>query len=405
MYMSNVLPMQIWLIAILVLVGVIFVATERARTFRGFKKIEQYVIETAADFRAKVSRHGEDLVVSGNRNGIPSILRFCCSENKPALIIQCNAPVNFNLQLARKGTRFAGEGVLLRLENPRLVRFLVCCTTDEAQAKIFLGVPEVQMELEKLSWSANTLLTLSDGKIELTEPIISLDSASYVLKQCDSISILAGQCQKMPNAGQLKVDPVPKPRNTWVLRVALAVGVVLSVTIIPFRSAHVEGASPVPTWSIDGVEAGDSKIIPDARNWRLAREEDMDVSFVAWIDPHGAGALSNLPMDADGKHELNDKAYLLAAKKGNGINRVVWIADRRLAYDYVGPLMGIAKVPRDEMEHMRWSEAGTPQESPNGDGLLVVREYGTKNGASIFFLHAGVLCSGTPADYRSLSLK
>ncbi|HXO38062.1 MAG TPA: hypothetical protein VN872_05470, partial [Candidatus Acidoferrum sp.] len=292
---------EVLLIGMLLLIGGIFIIAKRARVFSGCEEIEQHVRDIAADFRAQISRAGEDLLVSGNRNGIPTILRFSCSEKKPALIIQCNAPVNFKLQLARKGRRFAGEGVLLRLDNPRLVRFLVCCTTDEAQAKILLGYPEVQMELEKLSWSANTLLTISEGQVELTEPVISLHSASYVLNQCDSIGILAGQCQKMPNAGQLKVDPIPNPRNTWVLRGALAGGVLLCVAIIPFRIGHVEGATPGPTWSIAGIEAADSKIIPDARNWRLGKEEDMDVSFVAWIDPHGAGALSNLPMDAGGK--------------------------------------------------------------------------------------------------------
>src|ERR1700724_1041291 len=145
--MFSALPIGIWAIAILALVSMVVFVRERARTFTGYKEVEQCVKEIAADFRAQISRVGEDLVVSGNRNGIPTILRFSCSENKLALIIQCNAPVNFKLQLARKRRRFAGEGVLLRLDNPRLVRFLVCCTTDEAQAKILLGYPEVQMEL------------------------------------------------------------------------------------------------------------------------------------------------------------------------------------------------------------------------------------------------------------------
>jgi hypothetical protein len=312
--------------------------------------------------------------------------------------------VDFNLQLARKGRRFAGEGALLRLDNPRLSKFLVCCTTDPVHAKIFLGFPAVQTELEKLSWSSNTLLAFSAGRVELTEPAIRTELADYVLKQCDSIGILAGQCRKVPNADRVKVDRVAGQKNAWVLRAALAVGVLACVASITFRSGNVEGAGPAVPPSVAGIDAGDFKIIPGARNWRLGRDEDMDVSFVSWIDPRGAGRNSRFSMDADGKRESNGNVYLLAADKSMA-KRVVWIANGHLVYDYVGTLVGIAKVPQDEMEHLRWSEAGTPQESSDGEGLLVVREYGNPNGASIFFLHAGVLCSGIPSDYRNISLK
>jgi hypothetical protein len=397
------LPIEVWVITILSLIGGILIIAQKAHIFSGYEEIAPDVREIAADFRAQISRGGEDLVVSGNRNGVPTTLRFSHAENTPAFIARGHAPVNFNLQVARKGRRFAGEGALLRLDNPRLNKFLVCCTTDLVQAKIFLGFPAVQTELEKLPWSANTLLTFSVGRIELTEPALPPDLADYVLNQCNSISILAEECRKMPNAGEVNVARIPREK-AWVLRSALAAGVLVSVAIMPFRSGKAEGASPVISQSIEGIEAGDSKIIRDARNWRLGKDEDMELSFLAWIDPQGNGGHFKFSMDADGKHESNDKAYLLTSEKSSNIKRVVWIADRRLVYDYVGPLIGVAKVPRDEMDHMRWSEAGTPKESPDGDGLLVVREYGTPNGASIFFLHDGVLCSGTPADYRSLSL-
>lgn len=403
-YLFGALPMAVWLITILLLIGGILVIAQKAHAFSGYKEIAREVRKIAADFRAQISRIGEDLVVSGNRHGVPTVLHFSHAENTPAFTARCNAPVNFNLLLTRKGARFAGEEPLLRLDNPRLAAFLACRTTNSVQTKIFLGFPAVQMELEKIIWSANTLLRFSEGRVELTEAAIPLNLIDHVRKQCESICILARECGKMPNAGQVSVAGIPREK-AWVLRAVLAAGVLICAAILPFRSGKAEGAGPVVPPSIEGIDVGDSKIISNAGTWRLGKDEDMELSFVAWIDPQGQGGHTRFFMDAEGKHESNDKAYLLASEKSSNIKRVVWIADQRLVYDYVGPLVGIAKVPRDEVDHMRWSEAGTPQESPDGDGLLVVREYGSPNGVSIFFLHDGVLCSGMPADYRSLSLK
>ena len=208
----------------------------------------------------------------------------------------------------------------------------------------------------------------------------------------------------MPNAGQVHVDTIPVPKSTWLLKGALAAGVLICFAILPFRNGDAEGASPAATQLVAGIEASDSAVISDAANWRLSREADLDPSFIAWIDPYAARPHSRFSLSADGKNDSNDRAYLLTSDKTSNFKRVVWIANGRPVYDYVGKLIGIAKVPRDEMENLHWAEGGKPQILPDGDGLLVVREYGSPNGVSVFFLHAGVLYSGTPADYRSLSL-
>ena len=398
------LPMEVWLILIPSLIGGILLVIQKAQVFSGYKEIAREVREIAADFRAQISRSGEDIVVSGNRHGVPIFMHFSHAENTPAFTARCNAPVNFNLLLMRKGARFAGEEPLLRLENPRLAAFLACRTTDSVHAKIFLGFPAVQRELEKIIWSASTLLRFSEGKVELAEAMMPPDLIDHVLKQCESIGVLARECGKMPNAGQVHVAGIPREKSR-VLRAALAAGVLICAAILPFRSGKAQGSGSEVPPSIEGIDAVDSKIISNTRTWRLGKDEDIELSFVTWMDPQGHGGHTRFFMDAEGKHESNHKAYLLASLKSSNIKRVVWVGNQRLVYDYVGPLIGIAKVPRDEMDHMRWSEAGTPKESPDGDGLLVVREYNSPNGASIFFLHDGVLCSGMPADYRSLSLK
>jgi hypothetical protein len=392
-------------ITVLSVIGVIVIATRKALVFAGHKAIARDVKEIAADFHGQVSRVGDDLVVSANRNSVPAVLQFSHSENITSLKVQCNAPVNFSLLLARKGRRFDDEGALLRLDNARLDNFLVCYTSDPVPARIFLRFPAVQEQLEKLSWSSAMLLRFSAGKIELTEPAIPLNLAGHVFNQCDAMTVLAEECRQMPNAGQVVIDHIPQNKQAWGLKVSLAVGVLVSLGIFLSINGSVKGATLDVSQSGVGIEAGDFKIIPDVKNWRLGRDEDLNTSFVTWIDPRGDKSHSRFSLDADGKHESTDNAYILTSNKDSNIKRIVWIAHERLAYDYVGTLVGIVRIPRDEMEHMRWSEAGTPQDPPDGDGLLVVREYGSPNGASIFFLHAGVLCSGVPADYRSLSLK
>lgn len=402
--MLRSLPVQVWLIAILSLTGAVVIAISKARTFAGYKEIARDVRRIAAAFGSQAARLGEELVVSGNRNGVPTILRFSRSESAPASVVQCNAPVNFKLLLARKGKRFTGEGALMRLDNPRLDNFLCCHSVDPVQSKIFLGFPEVQAQLEELSWSTNTLLRFSEGKIELIESATPLNLADHLLNQCETIANLAQLCVKMPNAGQVSVESIQQRKKSWVLRAALTAGVTICFAIIPFRNQKVEGASPAVQY-VAGVDADDSQVIPGVRSWRLGTNEDLDAAFAAWIDPSGSALRTKLSLDANGKRESTDHAYLLVSDKSKTSKRVVWVANRRVVYDFVGPLIGIARVPRDQVQHMRWSEAGTPQEPPDGDGLLVVREYGNADGASIFFVHDGVLYSGIPADYRSLSLK
>jgi hypothetical protein len=117
--MLSSLPVQVWLIAILSLIAVMVTAVTKVRTFAGYRDIARDVRRIAADFGSQAARVGEELVVSGNRNGVPTILRFFRLEGAPASVVQCNAPVNFRLLLARRGKRFTGEGALIRLDNPR----------------------------------------------------------------------------------------------------------------------------------------------------------------------------------------------------------------------------------------------------------------------------------------------
>ena len=55
------------------------------------------------------------------------------------------------------------------------------------------------------------------------------------------------------------------------------------------------------------------------------------------------------------------------------------------------------------VEHRR--ERGTPAEAAEGDGLLVVRDYGDATTATVFFVNEGKLYSGIPADFHNVDLR
>ncbi|HEY1937331.1 MAG TPA: hypothetical protein VGJ33_05320 [Candidatus Angelobacter sp.] len=388
------------LITIISLIGVIVITARKARIFAGYREIARDVREIAADLRSQISRDGADLVVSGTRGNVPSMLRFSHSGTSPAVNVLCHAPVNFPLLLVPKERPVSGEGVSVRT-NTRLDNSFACYTSNPVQARIFLSLPAVQAQLEKLCCSSNTLLRFSEGKIEVSELTFPFNLARHILNHLDSIAIVTAECRKMPNAGQVKVNPVPRQKRSWALQIAVAAGVLASVGITLSSNRKVEGAGHQP---VEEIAAVDSRVIPDVKNWRPVRDEELNLSFINWIDPAGTSGHSRLLLDAAGQNEFNDPAYLLATDKIQNTKRVVWIVDGHIVYDNVGALIGIARVSRDEMQHVRWSEAGSPQETPDGDGLLVLREYDSPTGTSIFFVHNGNLYSGIPADYRSISL-
>ena len=104
-------------VAAVSLIGIIVNTVKRSRTFAGYEEIAADSARIAASLAGSESfRDGHDLLVSGNRDGIPLVVRFSNSEASPGLNIRCGAPVDFLLTFSAEGDPHP-VGHLLRSGN------------------------------------------------------------------------------------------------------------------------------------------------------------------------------------------------------------------------------------------------------------------------------------------------
>ncbi|HEX4544999.1 MAG TPA: hypothetical protein VH110_01480 [Candidatus Acidoferrum sp.] len=191
-----------------------------------------------------------------------------------------------------------------------------------------------------------------------------------------------------------------------VLKVALVIGAISSLGLVVFRQPRAAdpAASDVAART-DGVSPADASVIPDIRNWTAAKPSELSLNFTEWLRGFGVEPASKIAMDSKGAGEPSGAAYLLLTDKTPGMKRVVWVADHQVVYDSVGKIQGIAKLSRESMSRISWSKSGTPVETAEGDGLLLIRDYTSPNGTTVFFIKNRKLCSGVPANITNLELR
>jgi hypothetical protein len=156
---------------------------------------------------------------------------------------------------------------------------------------------------------------------------------------------------------------------------------------------------------IDGVSPADAPVIPDIKKWTAVQPSKLSATFIQWLRGSGAEPASKLTLDAHGSGVSSSAAYLLVTGSAPDIKRVVWVVDHHVIYDHVGKFQGIARVSKGGIAHIAWSESGTPVETAEGDGLLVIRDFTAPNGTTVFFVKDGKLLSGVPADVTNLDLR
>ena len=210
----------------------------------------------------------------------------------------------------------------------------------------------------------------------------------------------------MPGSYRTRVEPIRHERSSWLLRVALVIGVIVAVGTVVSNQARLSKAEgPDPGVRPDGLSREEVKAIPDVRQWRVADPAEFSSDFTAWMQRSGASPASKIELAPDEKGLASSVAYLFVTEKTPEVKRVVWVVDRQALCDVVDKIGGIAKVPKQNMSRIAWSERGTPAEATEGDGLLVVRDYGDATTATVFFVNKGKLYSGIPADFHNVELR
>lgn len=199
----------------------------------------------------------------------------------------------------------------------------------------------------------------------------------------------------------------PQAKKTTVIpRIAVVAGAILVTVALVFRQpqAAKRAGSDVAV-SADGISPGDAKVIGNIRNWKAANASDFNLNFTNWLRGYGVTPASKIELDTKGAGAASGTAYLLVTEKTPGVKRVIWIVGHRAVYDTVGKIQGIAKIPKEGMARITWGENGIPAETADGDGLLLIRDYTSANGATVFFVNNGKLCSGVPSNITNLEIR
>ena len=385
------------------LVGVVIAMARSSRAFSGYKDIEAETRALAKLLKGEIFRDGNDLVVSGNYQNLPTIVRFSVDVNTPAVNMRMQAPSTFNLSVVPKGARATEGRVLVRTSDDMFDARCVTRSDHPTQARMFVTGKPTLAALQKLCCSTKTYFTVTRGAMELSELVLPETMLSRHLgDHIAQMGSLAQVLRQMPGAESVKIDPIRRDTSHPVVKVALAVGVITVGLAVYLLERPAEVIVAAQTTLPAGISSLDAPNIAGVESYRVAAADDMDTGTAAWIRDAAGDVSGALALNMTGDSYANDSAYYLIGPKGER-RLVVLVAHNGkmdMTYD---SLAGVARVPQQYLASIEWSVA--PGANADGDGLLIVQRPNDPSSASIVFVSGTKTVSGTPADYRNLRLR
>jgi hypothetical protein len=387
-------------------VGFAIALLRNRSVFAGYREVAADAKHLRAALNGMVFRDGSDLVVTGSFQKWPVVVRFSNSDNTPGLSLRMLVPANFSLSLASAGMQVINGGRHVVPTGDHLfdARF-TARTNHPAQARLFLTRATATL-LQKLCCSSKTLLSVSQGALEVSELITPLDVAKHALAHLEVMARLAEELRNMPGADKVKVAPFRRERHL-LGRVAIVAGAVftlasvLAATRASVRSVAAQG-KPQPQLP-SGMVPLDAQIIPAVSGWRLAVADDFDPAGAYWMRTRGVEPSGHIELDFSGSGNPRDTVYVLASASGE--RRVVLLSGHRNLFDSRFPaLAAVARVPAGIVNSIAWSGGNGPQ-AGLGDGLLVVTGAGENTSAVVLFVHDSRLFSFVPQDYQQIHLQ
>ncbi len=405
--MGSLSPIQIALliVAALSIIGVVIAFIRSRMTFSGYEQIAHDIRRLGLTLRGETFRDGADVVVSGNYESLPAVVRFSNEENTPGLNIRMQAPATFTLSVVPSGAQVTEGGRNLVKTTDEMFDSRFTTRTDQpTQASMFITKSTTNL-LQKLACSKNTYLTFGGGTIELSELVIpEPNTGQHVLDHLKGMSKLSAVLRQMPGSDRVKLVTFARERHI-AARIAMVVGAVVALLSI-FAATQVPNrppASGVNQSLSSGILPLDAVRIANSNGWRTVTADDMDPVAVAWLRGNGLQPQGRIEGDYSGKVTGRDVAYLLVAP--DGTRRVVLLADNENRYDTKFPYIGAAaRVPKGIVNAIEWVGGKAP-EAVDGDGILIVRKQDDPASAVVIFLSGHGIVSASPVNYQSINLQ
>ncbi len=373
----------------------------RRSLFARYEGISKDVQQLARILKAETLRDGADLVVRGNHNQRPVVVRFS-ADGASSLNIMMEAPANFQMSVAPRSAR-EREGKTVVPTNDGLFDFkFTSSSNDPSLAKMFVGSAGTLQLIKKLCWSSATSLRIVSGRLQLQErPFDFPHVSSAVQGRLAVMADLAAKLCAMPGADAIRIVPFRKPGNRLV-----QAAVVAALMAALFEAGSIGSDAPQQS-VLASQRAAPSGLLLDGgpilylQGWRLAQESDFDPEAAGWMKAQGVTPIGILHGDFSGKNNSRDVAYILIDDRG--IMRVVLLSDGRLVYDQrYRRILAAARVPASQLATAAWREP-LPSK-PEGDGLLIVTKLDMAASSLVIMLRDGRVVLNAPADYQRLNV-
>jgi hypothetical protein len=373
--------------------------------YRGYHAIRSEARSLAGALKGKVSRRGEDLVVSGIHNGFPVELCISKSDYTPELAVKLwTTPLAFNIRVKPRTDLEPDKGSRLALRDSYLSsRFAAFSDgSDPKLAGFLVDSDAAAKELRRLCWSTRNYVFVTPQHVELIEPkLADAALAAHCLDVVGGMARLAAAAQELLG----KSGARPRIRRSRHLLVRAAMGLAACIALAALLST---GNSRLPSSlaapfhrHAEGVYPQDAPHIMGVANWRVAGASDFDPFSVQWLRQRGQLPSGRLAGDFSGASNSHDVAYVL--RRADGSFRVVMLIGGAVAYDGTFPNVQVAAViPKDRFGAIHWKDETRP--SPAGDGLLIVMRESDVSSGVVLYRQAGELHAARAADYQSVSL-
>lgn len=403
--MGSFSPLQIVLIivAAMSVLAIILTLLRNRSTFSGYEEIQGDVRQISSAMGGEFFRDGDDLVINGNYQNRPVVIRFSNAENTPGLNMRMQAPTTFTLTVFPAGER-VGEAarVAVRTADDQFDARFQTRSDQPTQAKMFLDRPTTTL-LQRLMCSKNTFLSLGGSALELSELVIPSSAGPHVMEHLKQFLKVDEALKAMPGADTVKVVPLKRERHL-AGRAAIAIGAavalmsIFAATRVPSRATGPV-APPLPA----GVLPVDAASIPEINSYRVASETDYDTAALGWMQGNRLEAQGRMPADFSGTGHGRDVAYFLIGPQGE--RRVVFLSEGVSRYDAIFPsLAAVAVIPKDELNRIEWVRGQGPT-NVSGDGLLVIRNGNDPASAMVLLLNGTQVISFAPANYQNIVLQ
>jgi hypothetical protein len=402
------LAIALGVLVFVALLGIVISLFRGKSTFSGYEELaeESRVIAKALN-NAEVFKDGNDLVVSGNFQKLPTIVRFSYDENTPALNIHMKAPATFNMSVVPKGARSTEGRVLVRTPDDMFDARFTTRSDNPTQAKMFTGGKTVMQALQKVCCSSKTFFTVTPGAIELSELTMPQPyTGRHVADHISMMGALAKQLADMPGSETVKIHAMQREGSSWLVRGAVIVGAVAAlVTVVAAtrefgktEKLDVSREATLPA----GIRPADAAMMIRLEGWRVAEPSDFNPAGAGWMRGNGQEPGGRIPADFVGAGNATDSAYVLVNEQ-TGKKRIIMVGHGSGYYDVeFDRLDAVGLVRNRYMGNQPWAQPLSAQ--PDGDGLALVLDATDSDSGLIVYLNNRRLQSGKPSDYQRVRL-